>query len=361
MEALNPKNKKEPPKTKVEKALDYLMEHPVRVLIGGAVVGVGSYLLYRTIRKIITNQQQKNTEKKLDDSPEVRQASVLRNAMNPSGYSWMMSFDKTNEEKIYETAKEITKLDDVMAAYKKLYDSDLLEDLQSELDTEEYQKFLTLISSNPNKTGTAATTFASKNQMVVAKKDVYVRKTPDASYHEAWYEGSSGNNILFMAKAGEFIGYATGKQELDTENNVKFIQVGYLVKKEGLPAAFKSYAGKSYTMWVSSSSTYVDKFDYFKQMFEQYPNTKTVVAYKKPLSYYDKDVKGVPSTKVVVSIADTRVLNEKMQAYCTVEKQVLLGEFIASLNTGKAQFIKFRTVDNTERWADSRTVKIIER
>lgn len=360
MENQKLKGKKEPAKTMAEKALDYVMEHPGRVLVGGAVIGLGSFFLYKLGRKLIVNSRQRNEQKKLDDSPEVRQATLLRNAMNPSGYSWMMSFDNTSTDVVLETAKKITKLDDVMTAYRKLYDSDLLEDLQSELSTEEYQKFTTIIESNTGKTGKPSVPFANKNQMIVAKKDVYVRNTPDASYHDAWYEGSSGNNILFQAKAGEFIGYATGKQEFDTANNVKFIQVAYLIKKDGLPASMKQYAGKSYTMWVSSSTGYIDKFDYFKQMFDQYPNTKTAVSYKKPLSFYDKPVKGLPQ-RAVVSIADTNILNEKMQPYCKVEKQVLLGEYLLSLNTGKANYIKFRTVDNTERWADSRTVKIIER
>lgn len=346
-------------KPKAEQALDYVMTNPGRVLVGGAVIGLGGFLLYKLGRKIITKSQKTNTEHKLDDSQEVRQATILRNAMNPSGISWLMSFDQTNEDKIFDTAKSITKLDDVMTSYKKLYGSDLLKDLQSELNTEEFQKFLSLISSNPGKTGTAAVSFAKKNQMVVAKKEVFIRSTPDASFHDAFYESSSGNNIVLTAKAGDFIGYATGKQEFDTANNVKFIQVGYLVKKENLPAAFKQYAGKSFTMWVSSSKDYVDIFDFYNPMFVQYPKTKTVVAYKKPLDYYSSGVKGIP-VRAVVSIADTNVLNEKMQFLCKVEKQVLLGEFIGSLIAGKKKYIRFRTVDNTERWTDAQTIKIIE-
>jgi len=349
-----------PANSKAENAMDYVMEHPGRVLVGGVVVGVGSFLLYKVIRKIITKARQGNTEKKLDDSPEVRQASVLRNAMNPSGISWMMSFDNTSTDVILDTAKSIKNLDEVMTSYKKLYDSDLLEDLQKELSTEEYQKFTTIIETNAGKKGAAPTTFIKKNQMVVAKKSIRVRSTPDATYTGGVFQSSSDNNILFTTKPGDFIGYATGKQEFDSTNNVKFIQVGYLIKKEGLPESVKKYAGKSYTMWVSSSKDYIDSFDFFNLMFEQYPNTKNIVAYKKPLNYYDKPIKGLP-TRAVVSIADTHVLDEKMQFLCKVEKQVLLGEYVGSLNTGKRKFIKFRTIDNTIRWTDATTIKIIER
>lgn len=346
-------------RTKAEKALDYVMQHPGRVLVGGIVIGIGSHFLYKAVRNVIMKARQGHTAKKIGDSPAVRQATMLRNAMNPSGYSWLMNLDQTNEAKIYDTAKGITDMNEVISAYKNLYDSDLLEDLQSELDTEEYQKFMTLISSNPDKTGKPAVPFVKKSQMVVAKKEVYVRKTPDASYHGAWYESASGNNIIFQAKAGEFLGYATGKQELDTDNNVKFIQVGYLVKKENLPLALKAYAGKTYSMWVSSSKDYVDIFDDEKTMLSQYPQVRRVLAYKKPLDYYDKTVKGIQE-KMVVSISDTRVLDENMQFYCEVEKQVLLGRYLGNLQTGGKKYIQFLTVDNTERWAESTTTKIIE-
>jgi len=43
-----------------------------------------------------------------------------------------------------------------------------------------------------------------------------------------------------------------------------------------------------------------------------------------------------------------------------VEKFVLLGEYLGTLVNGKTKYIKFLTVDNTERWVDSRNVKIIE-
>ena len=350
--------KKGPGETRAERAIDYVMQNPARVLVGGAVIGLSGFLLYKIGKKMIANAQQKNTELKADDSPEVRQAMVIHDAFNPSGVAILKSFDSTNTDKIFDAAKNIKNFDEVVKSYQKLYGRDLMADLQNELSAESYEKLMTLISTVPGKAGAPAVTFAKKNQMVVAKKEVYVRKTPDASYHEAWYESSKGDNIMFQAKPGDFIGYATGKQELDLKNNVKFIQVGYIVKKEGLPAAFKAYAGKSYTMWIASSKDYVDVFDYFKPMFLQYPKTKTVVTFKKPLDYYDATVKGF-TTKMVVSTTGTKILNEKMQPYCTVERFVLLGEFLGSLVQGKTKYIKFLTVDNTERWVDSRTVKII--
>jgi hypothetical protein len=342
---------------KMEQAIAYVMEHPVRVLVGGVVLGVGGWSLYKVGKGLADDAKRKRAEQELDSSPEARQASVLRSAMNPSGISWMRNMDTTDSSRILETAKTITNLDAVITSYRKLYSADLIEDLQSELSSEDYQKFMNLVSSNTGKGGKPAETYAKKSQMVVAKKDVNVRKTPDASYNGAWYEGSSGDNILFNAKAGEFIGYATGNQEFDSKNNVKFIQVGYIVKKDGLPANLKPFAGKSYSMWVSSSNSYIDIYDNFNTMFSQYPKTQPVVAYKKPLNYYSGVLKGL-SGKLLVTATGTAILNEKMQPFVKVEAGVLLGEYLQSLQARSVVWYQFRTVDKTLRWVNANHVKM---
>jgi len=332
------------------------LDNPKRLLVGGAVVGIGGFLLYKFGRTIIASIRSNNTEKLADESPEVRQAMALRSALNPSGVSWMKAIDGTNITVIMDTAQQITKLDDVMSAYKKLYDDDLMKDLQADLNASEYQKFLTLVSSNTNKTGGATYKFANKDQLVVAKTEVTLRSSPDASYHGAVYEIGENKNIIRKAKAGEFLGYATGNQKFDEKNNVKFIEVGYLIKKENPPVAMKPLAGKKFTFWVSSSASYVEIFQNYLPMLEKYPSTKVEVAYKKPLNYYN-GVMGFFS-RPVVTVKNTNVLNEKMQAIIPVESQTLLGDYLMSLDTGKAKYIKFKTVDRTERWVMEKDVRV---
>lgn len=338
---------------------DSIFDHPKRLLVGGVAIGIGGFLLYKLGRKIITGMQQRSTENLADDSPEVRQAMALRSAINPSGASWMKSFDTTNTTALFDTAKQIKNLDEVGSAYRKLYDDDLLQDVQKELSASDYQKFLTIVSANPNKSGgSAPESFAKKSQMVVAKAEVFLRTSPDASYHEAIYQAFSSNkNIIRKAKAGEFLGYATGKQAYDDKNNVKFIEVGYLVKREGLPSSLKAYAGKSYTYWVSSSSNYVDIFQFYKNMYAAYPGTQQESSYKKPLDYYSS-LKGLISQAVITKRA-TQILDDKMQPLVPVPPQTLLGQYLVTFDTGRVKFIKFRTVDNTERWvkADFVTIK----
>ena len=329
---------------------DSIFDHPKRLLVGGVAIGIGGFLIYKLGSKIVAGIQQRNTENLASDNPEVRQAMSLRSGINPSGVNWMRDFDGTSTTIIFETSRQIKNLNAVGDAYRKLYGDDLLKDLQSELSASDYQKFLTMVSSNPGKTGgNAPVSFAKKSQMVVAKVEVFLRTSPDATYHEAIYQAFSSNkNIIRKAKAGEFLGYATGKQAYDDKNNVKFIEVGYLVKKESLPASLKAYAGKSYTYWVSSSSNYVDIFQAYKNMWQAYPSTQQECSYKKPLDYYSALTGFI--TKAVVTKRATQVLDDKMQPFVAVPPQTILGQYLMCLDTGRIKFIKFRTVDNTERW-----------
>jgi hypothetical protein len=60
----------------------------------------------------------------------------------------------------------------------------------------------------------------------------------------------------------------------------------------------------------------------------------------------------------VVTVKATLVLNEKMQPVIKVQALTLLGTYIMGLDTGKVQYIKFRTVDNTQRWVRANDVAI---
>jgi len=337
---------------------DNWLDNPKRILVGGVVVGVGGFLLYKLGKKIVDDLKHNGTENKADDSPEVRQAMNFRSGINPSGISWMKTFDSLNYDMIMDTAKTVTNLDAVSTAYKNLYTDDLLADLQRELNPENYQRLLTLISSNANKKGGASPVkFAKKNGLIVSIGEAFIRSSPDASYHGSIYEISDKKNIIRKAKVGEFLGYATGKQSFDLKNNVKFIEVGYVVKKDGLPANMKSKAGMKVSYWISSSTNYIAQFDYYNDMLTQYPNLQSEVAYRKPLDFYS-GVKGVSGNQAipVITKRKTYVLDEKMQPLISVQAGTLLGVYLMSLNTGTTNFVQFRTIDNTERWVNADSI-----
>ena len=330
-------------------------------IVNGVLVMGGIYLTYRLGKNLIASLNKSDAQNKADDSPDVRQAMALRSAMNPSGISWMMSFDTTNTSTVLDSAKTITNLDRVQAAYKSLYQDNLLDDLQGELSASDYQKFLTIVSSNAKKDtssgGSAPVQFAKPNQVVVAKKAVTLRTSPDATNHGAFYEVFSVKNIIRQAKPGEFLGYATGRQQFDEVNNVKFIEVAYVINAANAPAAYKSKNKTRVSFWVSSSSLHVDIFPYYKNMYDAYPATKSYTGWMKPQDFFT--LKGIPMPRLLTKI-NTPVLNEHLVAIDLAQANTILGRLIMSMNTGKGEFLQFQTVDNTLRWVDKRFIQLQE-
>ena len=343
-----------------EKLVEAVDKNQSKIINGVLVIG-GIYLTYRLGKNIIASMNKSDAQNKADDSPDVRQAMALRSAMNPSGVSWMMSFDTTNTATVMDSAKIIPNLDNVQTAYKNLYQDNLLDDLQSELTASDYQKFLTIISSNSKKDtsggGSAAVQFAKPNHMVVAKKAVTLRTTPDATNHGAFYEVFSAKNIIRQAKPGEFLGYATGRQQFDDVNNVKFIEVAYVINAASAPPAYKSKNKMRVSFWVSSSVLYVDIFPYYKNMFDAYPSTKNYTSWMKPQDFFT--LKGIPMPRILTRVS-TPVLNEDLVPIAFAQPNMVLGRLIMSMNTGKGEFLQFQTVDNTLRWVDKRFIQLQE-
>lgn len=337
-----------------------LFDDPKRLLTQGVVIVVGGFGIYYFGNKIIQDIRRNRTNKQAADTPSVQQATVLRNAMNPSGIAMLMNFDTTNVDAVMNTAKQITNFEEVIKSYNNLYNATLISDLQTELSASEYQSFLNIISSNANKSNpNSNTAYAKKNQLVIAKLPVTVRKSPDATYHGAFYESDKNNNIYWQAKAGDFIGYATSNQHYDEKNNVKFIQIAFLVKKEGLSAGLKQYAGRTYTAWVSSSSSYVNLYSTEKEALSQYPTLASILSYKKPLDYYQSNLKGL-FKHAVVCTKKTFIYDENLNAFTQVEAKTILGEFMGKLQTKTKTYIKFRTIDQQERWVTEQDAQLIE-
>jgi hypothetical protein len=331
------------------------------VLIKGALIAGGIYLTYRVGKNLIAKVNKNNAQKNTDDKPEVRQAMSLRSSVNPSGYSWMKSFDTTNVDTVMEIAKTITNLDKVQKAYKDLYQDNLLDDLQSDLSTGEYEAFLNIIASNANKDtsngGAPPVQYTKKNQLIVAKKDVTLRSSPDASNHGAFYEVFSEDNIYRVAKAGEFLGYATGQQHYDEVNNVKFIQVAYVINAKYAPTAYKKKNKVKMSFWISASSNYTVQFPNAKAMISVYPKTSSTAAWKKPLDYFD--LKGIPTPRLLTK-SSAVILNERFAPINHASANTILGQLMMSMQTKQGVLLKFRTIDNTIRWVDQRYIQLQE-
>lgn len=111
--------------------------------IGLSALGIG--VAFFVGKKIIKNIREKRTERRFTE--ESQQALLLRSAMNPSGASWLIWMDGTKEEAIFNIAAQITNFKKVQQDYQNLYNRSLIKDLQKELDTDEYTRFMKIINS----------------------------------------------------------------------------------------------------------------------------------------------------------------------------------------------------------------------
>ena len=139
-----------------------------------AVVAVG----YKLTKKVIRNRTDK------DQSPEVQFAKRLRTAMSPSGVWWLP--DGTDESGLMKVAYEIANNNDVQfykvqSAYKKLYNETLSKHLESELDTNEYTKFLNIVGDQYNVDSDKENPvyYASGKMILITKKTPMFKERDD--------------------------------------------------------------------------------------------------------------------------------------------------------------------------------------
>ncbi len=267
-------------------------------LIGMSILGVGGMMLINSVRKADEKRKEEAVLQQTGNNPVVQQAQLLRQGMNPNK-PLPMNWDGTDEKLILSTATAITDLAAVQSAYRALYDGgDLMKDLRSELSSADFERFVWQISNNAKTTtqvssdGTvtskqvlAAKSFAlGANYKVWALKDVLLRFSPEAASVKgnvlsqikfAWDEGSyltaPKDNILELCKASQFIGYTTGKSQLDAKHHVPFIEVWYKINGtyKGATSKMKKRNGETVRGWVSASADFTTQTAYFKDAFDK--------------------------------------------------------------------------------------------
>ena len=214
--------------------------------------GVAGFLGYKFLLKPTYLKYRKKSEQmSILTDPNKQQATYLYNAMNPSGISWMRSFDNTNEAMIYAAGRKITNWNSVQRTYQNLYNRNLLSDLQSELDNKEFKTFINIVDA-----GKSSITISKTNGILLAtSKAVRLRSTPDSSIKSY----SFNSNIYGVAQANTFLGWATGIVKVDNRG-VKYYQV--MISFEGLApyAIFRNISKKqnshSIKFWVGSGAIY---------------------------------------------------------------------------------------------------------
>lgn len=312
------------------KLLDYGIK---AVIVVGAVYGIS---------KIIKNYQKTSTEQQVEKSPEVAQAMTIYSAMNPSGMDWMRKMDGTNTESILNTAREITDLSKVQTAYRKLYKSSLMDDLRQELSPEDYTKFLNTLkysTSNISSGKTKVKTDVKRGTLIATKLSANIRKTPKNI--SKW---SFDSNIIKLAEAGKFIGFATGKTEFDNSGSGETGTLFMEIQSVTLDTKKTVY----YWVAVSQIQT-ISQADYKSRKYPFF-----WVNEKDTLNGFDSNAKRVIAFSVVP------IMNGKFQTIGNASPLQVLGYPIMELNDNKGnEYLQFMTDTQTKYWVNKKHVQLI--
>ena len=312
------------------KLLDYGLK---AVVVVGTVYGIS---------KLIKHYQKNNTENQVEKNPEVSQAMTIYSAMNPSGMEWMRKMDGTNTEAILNVAKEITDLNKVQNAYRKLYNSSLLDDLRQELSPEDYNKFLNTLKYNPNNihTGTTKPKIDFKRgSFIVTKQQANLRKTPKNT--SKW---SLDNNIIKLAEAGKFIGFATGKSEFDNsgsgDSGTLFIEIQSVALDTKTTIFF--WVALSQLQVISQADYKARKYPFFW------------------INEHDALTGFDGKQKRVIAFTSVPILDEQFKMIGIASPLQQLGLSVMELNDNRGnEYIKFITTQHKQHWVNKKFVQVI--
>ncbi len=214
------------------------------------VIGLGALSLgvsYLVAKRIIKNIRKKRTERKFTE--ESQQALLLRSAMNPSGASWLIWMDGTKEEAIFNIAAQITNFKKVQQDYQNLYNRSLIKDLQKELSTDEYTRFMNIINSggvrNSNvEGGTSVNTnsYSETSDGSAQGKVILIEKGTKIYEKFTWYPLGSVKKV----EPYYFINHvATG--------NIKKLMISFGVYLEFVETRIKTVEGSVKTIYVNKA------------------------------------------------------------------------------------------------------------
>lgn len=299
-------------------------------------VGIVAAILFFG-KKALAKAAKDSADNQVDTTPAAGQARALNAAMNPSGNNWMRSFDGTNKEAIYDTAKDITDLDAVKDFYKEQTEGrNLFDDLTNEIGADGFNKFLAIASKG--KTGSPKYATVRKdilpNRWVITKADANIRKTAKKES-----KLNPFNNIVKMVPKGRAIGVSTGNFAYDEPNDVTFIEFYTLGAK---------VAGKHFFYVANSQVELITK----EEKAKRDKASKIPFELLAGLSGF-----GQTEEQQIVSIRATMIYDEQLNPVTTVARNIIIGFPLMVLDTGKGKRIKLQTVQGNIRWVSAQDVR----
>lgn len=193
----------------------YITEDSQSTILRVLVILVLYFIIRGAVRRSRQIQVQNEAMKGVD--PVTGQNSaflalMLHQSFNPSGISFFEKVDGTDEAIVFNTSRKIKDFSLVAKAYRDLYKSDLVSDLERELDPYELEQFRYLLGKGGDL------------KMGFAKTNLNVYSVDEKSGYP------NVNDVLASHKLGDFVGYITGniyvfKPESDLTGNYYEVQV----------------------------------------------------------------------------------------------------------------------------------------
>lgn len=237
--------------------------------LGLGALGLG--ITFLVGRRIVRNIRKKNSERKF--TGEAQQAILIRSSINPSGVSWMMWMDGTKEEAIYKIASQVTNFRKVQQEYQNLFNSSLVGDLEKELSTDEYARFMNIINTSGSQgqvsdgnPGSGDYSQFETNTGEITGKVILVTKATKVYEKFTWYPLGSVKKI----EPYYFINHvATG--------NIKKLMTGYGYTLEFVETRIKTVEGSVKTIYVSKADVMLVSKEDFQ---DKYRNNYTKIIFR---------------------------------------------------------------------------------
>lgn len=110
------------------------------------IFAIGLYFLLKKFAETAAQNEAKEKIQEVGQYNHNALAQLYRQAVNPSGYKYLMEFDGTNEEMIFDLATKTGNFQSVAVAYRSQYGTDLIEDLRKELSSADFSKFVGILN-----------------------------------------------------------------------------------------------------------------------------------------------------------------------------------------------------------------------
>lgn len=162
-------------------------------LITRFLVIVISYFIFRNI--IRTQAKKQEQQAVLSGDKNALLAVQVRQAINPSGFAWLIGFDGTDREALFNAARKMTESAKVATAYRNLYGSDLGSDVQNDVSAADFALFQSLLGKGG------------------AKGKYYVKVASTASYEVNGYDPTKSQ----VGTIGSQLDTYTTGQPIDAE------------------------------------------------------------------------------------------------------------------------------------------------